>query len=508
MLAILDPRLDRHTLTRRGTLMTAVIVALLTLPLAALRPFQQPTAATPAVSTVAPALPESFKVSINEAPASTASKASASTGSASIAASTAQSTSKISQSMWSCDRYHVGYVSVGTSTHISSHNDGNSQILEFLVNTAGSCTEAAIVGKVLFSPDETRIAQLAPGGFARFREHTVTFDRAVSVTPVGDGSLSYLAMIDGRAAPFYAAMQSWLAQLLPQVLREAAINVPVRVARLRAKGGVPAVLQEIAQIHSSGAKRAHYEELIKHGPTLSATDLEKITAQVGRDLTSSGDLSSVLQMLPRSALQNPGARQSIADALSQIKSSGDRANTLQILAPNADREMLLLLAKAAESLPSSGDKANFLITTAAEYLSPPSEALWNAYFRTVATVQSSGDKANVLISAVPYGHANFPIALLVVEASKGIVSSGDAANVLISLISQRVLQHGSTRATFALIERTLTMGSSGDRANVLIALSGSGALSNAEVKDAYIKAALELPSEGDRENALAAAARR
>jgi len=33
MLAILDPRLDRHTLTRRGTLMTALIVALLTLPL-------------------------------------------------------------------------------------------------------------------------------------------------------------------------------------------------------------------------------------------------------------------------------------------------------------------------------------------------------------------------------------------------------------------------------------------------------------------------------------------
>ena len=77
MLAILDPRLDRHTLTRRGTLMTAVIVALLTLPLAALRPFQQPTsapattAATPASATApafgTEALPESFKVSISEA---------------------------------------------------------------------------------------------------------------------------------------------------------------------------------------------------------------------------------------------------------------------------------------------------------------------------------------------------------------------------------------------------------------------------------------------------------
>ena len=78
MLAILDPRLDRHTLTRRGTLMTAVIVALLTLPLAALRPFQQPTPATAATlaSVTAPAsateaLPESFKVSISEAASAT-----------------------------------------------------------------------------------------------------------------------------------------------------------------------------------------------------------------------------------------------------------------------------------------------------------------------------------------------------------------------------------------------------------------------------------------------------
>ena len=398
-------------------------------------------------------------------------------------------------------------MSRGTSTHISSHNDGDSQILEFLVSTPGRCTEAAVLGKALFSPDETHIAQLAPGGFARFRERTPGFDRAVSVTPVGDGSLSYSAMVDGRPAPFDAGMQSWLSHLLPEVFREAGINVPARVARLRAQGGVPRVLQAISEIHSSGSKRSHYEELIKNGPTLSGSDAEKVAQQVARDLTSSGDLSAVLQMLPRSVLQNPASRQAIAGALSQIKSSGDKANTLQILAPNADHEMLLLLAQAAESLPSSGDKANFLITTAAEYLTPASEPLRNAYFRAVATVQSSGDMANVLISAMPYGHASPAVALQVIETSKGMSSSGDVANVLIYLVSQGVLQPSTPRATLAAIQRTLTMASSGDRANVLMSLSGRGLLSNAEVKDAFFKAAVALPSDGDRANVLAAAAR-
>lgn len=511
MLAILDPRLDRHTLTRRGTFMTAVIVALLTLPLAALRPFQQPTTAapmatapaatTPAVTTT-PTFPESFKVSISDAKDSLS--ALALSAAPALKAANAQQAGNVSvQSMWSCDKYPVG-----TSRHINSHSNGSSQISEFLISSPGHCTEAAIVGKAVFSPDETRIAQLSPGGFARFRERTETFDRAVSVTPVGDGSLSYTATVSGRTVPFDDAMVAWLSRLLPEILREAAINVPERVARLRAQGGVAAVLREIALIHSSGAKAAHYEELIKNGPTLSSADLERITQQVGRDLTSSGDLSRVLQMLPRSALQNPGARQSIASALSAIKSSGDKATTLQILAPNADREMLLVLAKAAESLPSSGDKANFLIATASEYLTPGSEPLRNAYFKTASTLQSSGDMANVLISAMPYGHSSLPIAVDVVETSRGLKSSGDAANVLISLVSQRLLDPRSTRATLAAIDRTLTMGSSGDRANVLIAIANANLLSTSELRDAYARAAMALPSEGDRANALTAAARR
>src|SRR6267378_144778 len=506
MLSILDPRLDRKTLNRRGTLMTAAIVALLTLPLAALRPYHQPAAH-------ADEFPASFKVSISALPnpGLPATPAPLSTGATSAQLPPSGSTTAVksrvaSPSTWSCDNYRASQH--GTSTHINSSDNGASQILQYMTSTADHCAEATVVGPAKFSADETRIAQLAPGGFARFRERTSAFDRAVSVTPAGDGSLSFAAMTDGRSVPFDAVMQSWLSQLLPEVLREAAINVPERVARLRAQGGVPAVLQEISRMHSSSAKRAHYEELIKHGPTLSSADAERIAEQVGTDLTSSGDLSSVLQMLPRSAVQSPGARRAVADALSKISSSGDKANTLQVLAPNADPDLLVLLAKAAADLPSSGDKANFLIATASEYLTPSSEPLRDAYFKAVKTVQSSGDMANVLISAIPYGHANSDVAFHVIDASNGIVSSGDAANVLISLSSQRVLQPGTARATLAAIRRTLSMASSGDRANVLMSFASNNLLSTPEVRDAFTRAALALPSEGDRANVLASAARR
>ena len=491
--------------------MTAVIVALLTLPLAAMRPFQQPTAeraATAATTsgTAVPAIPESFKVSISQPPAPPASPATTSEQASSATLPAPKPIQAVTpSSAWSCDSYSRRGRS---GTHISHHDgDGTAQILNYVVSSGSRCAEAALVGRARFSADESRIAELSPGGFARFRERTEAVDRAVSVTPAADGSLSYTALMNGRTVAFDETMQAWLARFLPEVLREAAINVPERVARLRDRGGIPAVLSEVGQIRSTGAKRAHYEEILK--TPLSAGDAEKVTTQAGRDLVaSSGDLSAVIQQLPRSSMRTSQTRQAVAGALSQIRSSGDKSSTLRVLAPHADAEMLIVLARAAEDLPSSGDKANFLIATASEYLTPGTESLRNAFFKTASTLQSSGDMANVLISSIPYGHSSSAVALQVVATSKGLASSGDAANVLLSLISQRAVQPGNTRATLAIIERTLTMASSGDRANVLISLATTNLVSNSELREAFTKAAMALPSDGDRANVLAAAARR
>jgi len=508
MLAILDPRLDRQTLNRRGTFMTAMIVALLTLPLAAWRPFQQPAVPAAAVSQ-APVeqdeFPASFKVTFGDSAAVGALTAAGSLPAAGSLTAKPWTTQWPSQkSAWSCD----SYVSGRTGTHISMSDDGGSSpIMQYLASTTSRCAEASIVGRIKLSPDEKRITELAPGGFARFRERTGGVDRSVSVTSTADGSLSYSAIVDGRTVPFDSGLQSWLGGFLPEIVREAGINVPERVARIRAEGGVSAVLREVSQIHSTATKRAYYEELLKAAP-LSPSDADRVAAQVSKDLSaSSGDLSSVLQQLPRSALQSAGARDGIKYALAHIASSGDKATTLEIMAPNADPELLLILVKAAEDIQSSGDKANFLTATAAEYLTHRNETLRNAYFHTVATLQSSGDMANVLASAIPYGHGDPEIASLVIETSKGLASSGDAANVLVGVIDQHLLQQAGPRAVLALINRTLTMASSGDRANVLVSLTQAKVLSTRELRDAFTNAALALPSDGDRANVLAAASR-
>ncbi|HJP84544.1 MAG TPA: M56 family metallopeptidase [Gemmatimonadaceae bacterium] len=511
MLAILDPRLDRNTLNRRGAFMTAAIVALLTIPLAALRPYQQPTPRTASTDE----FPSSFKVTIHDAkaPAVPSSPSSSSLGAGVVAQATPAATvlgaagaSKAQSQLraWSCDNFITG--DKHTGTHVNVMDNDASQIVQYMATNSNRCAEAAVVGPVRFSPDETRIAEVPSGSFARFRERTGSFDRGVSVTAVGDGSVQYTATINGRGVPFDSDMQQWLSGFLPEVLREAAINVPERVARYRERGGVPAVLNMIGQIHSVSARREHYSELIK-GP-LTSEDAERIAMQVPKDLAaSSSDLSSIIQKLPRSVFQSAGPRQALAAALDSIKSSGDKANTLEILAPNADREMLIVLAKAAEALASSGDKANYLTATAAEYLTPRNAGLREAYFRAARTIPSSGDLANVLVSAAPYGHADPAVTMSIIDVSRAVPSSGDAANVLLSLAGQRLLLATNPASAIAAIQRTLTMGSSGDRANVLLGIASTGVLSNNDVKEAFLRATAALPSDADRANVLSALAR-
>ncbi|HXG70280.1 MAG TPA: hypothetical protein VNJ04_06650, partial [Gemmatimonadaceae bacterium] len=217
--------------------------------------------------------------------------------------------------------------------------------------------------------------------------------------------------------------------------------------------------------------------------------------------------SSIVQQIPRSTLSSASSRQAVGDAISRIASSGDRARTISVMAPTADRELLLVLMDAAADLPSNGDKSNFLRSTADQYLRGD-ETLRRAFFRTARTLTSAGDLHNVLVTAIPYAHALPGIAVDIIAATESISSNGDISNVLISMIVQRAITTRTPAATIALLRRTMEMSSSGDQANVLITLATRDVLSTPALRDAFTRAALDISSAGDRERVLSAAAAR
>ena len=360
----------------------------------------------------------------------------------------------------SCDQLRFG--DKNASFHMHDNVDGQSRrSLRMLNLTSDHCIQAMIQGRFTTSPAEDRIATLSPGGVVTFRERDRGSDRAVTIRPAATGSANALTIqfrLNGADAPFDAAAQRWLAGILPEILAEASIDVEPRVARWRAEGGTDAALRHIILLRSSGAKRSHYEALLEQ--RLPAAELQRVVAQAGKDVASSGDLRSVLFKAAEQSRTGGVAPSTLQTAIGAVASSTDRTAVLESFGQTDDRDQLLAVMRVAATIPSSADKANLDVRARAEYLGRNDAALRDAWFKTVVTIPASSHLASVLDDVIPFAIKSTDVALAVIVADT-------------------------------------TVPSSGDRANVLIALAERGAIRTPALRDAYLRAAQGLPSSVD-----------
>jgi beta-lactamase regulating signal transducer with metallopeptidase domain len=494
MLSILDPVLARHPLSKGRTLMSAFAALLLVVPLAALHPYHRAEALLArdtrvAVPTATDEFPESFKISVSAGnePAARTTKVPQATAPATPAAPLAEPRAafgalsagmaktaqqldgmskklKLTTSPKTCDEPAVPGTTIN-AIHSDSHDGGLDTFRYMSLLEDGSCREATLVGHVTFTPAEDDIASMPISAHAAFRERTSGADRQLVVRAAEDGALTRIFRLNGAAASYDDDARRWFAGYLPRVLRESGMNVKPRVARWRAEGGVDRVLSMIATIRSPSAKRAHYEALLDEG-RLSTDDLDHLVRQAGRDLNgSSGDLRAVLQKAAPGVRGGPRTVSALEAAVMGVPSSGDRTAVLQTFGQTTDRDMLLSVMKMAETIPSSGDKANLLIVLAPHYFPDKDPALRAAFFRTLATIPSSGDMRNVLSGSVMgYAAGSEDVARAVIRASLDIPSSGDRANVLLDLVNIGATRTAPLRD--ALLKATQGL-ASGDARNVL-----------------------------------------
>jgi hypothetical protein len=362
----------------------------------------------------------------------------------------------------SCDnaRFQEGS---NTNVHSRDDDDPSGSIYRYMNVTGNRCTQASLMGRIVFSEDEDDIVSMGFGSSATFRERTPSEDRELVVRPASAGGVERLYRVNGTNAAYDASAQRWLASFLPGILREGAVNVGPRIARLRAQGGVDAVLRMVGTIRSSGAKRSHYAALIE-GERLASDDIDKIVRHASKNLSSSGDLRSVLTKAAPAVRNSGRASGAVEEAIAAIASSGDRRSVLQAYGQSTDRDMLLSVMKLAQTLPSSGDKASLLRSLAKTYLERDDTALREAYFRTVATVPSSGDMRSVLGTAAGVAPSNEKLMLAVATGASNVASSGDRASLLLAIAETGALRWPSVREAY--LRATDNM-SSGDASRVL-----------------------------------------
>ena len=507
MLAILDPKPDRRVLGARGTAASTAALAMMLIPLSAMR--VQHGASTPwedsAVAFASTPQPEEwglagFDTARKLEPSPDALKqllSSLDTESAMLKQQLMQHDleGKVQElhnliaaipavapisgvqpqvaQAWTVGTNTEGCEKVGdvrgnsTSIH-SDSDDDHSKTFVYTTRNGSRCAHVEMVGEVMLNDDQTEIARIAPGAHivieerssgSPFRRFSATNDDGTTIRDYSE---------DGRPASFDSDARAWLTAMIQEFVRESGVGAKRRVSVLRERGGVPAVLAEIDRINSTGAKRAYYEALLDGGE-LEDRDVERIVAGVGKNLSSSdGDLSAVLAKVP--VTRGRGSAEVYAaldDALGHIGSDGDRARTLTTYVGSAanDRDLLLVVLRATRGIGSDGDKAAVLMKAGPEALASGDDSLRMLFFRAARSIGSDGDLSRLLVSLVKFGHVSPATTRDLIQTAKRVGSDGDKANVLMAISNARLLTTRDLQDAF--IDAARSIGSDGDYRRVM-----------------------------------------
>ena len=453
MLAILDARQNRHTLGRRSAVVATAALALLVLPLAALRPFENTR-------------PETARTSTTLQPVS-----------ASESESSRDYSDAACDSVWRAQKR-------GTSNTISLHgSESKYPVVELLSVSADRCAQAAIAGKATFAND--RLISLGEDAYVFLRETTPSADRMVRVTSRPNGTLEFSPRLNGATAPYDDSMRAWVGRFLPEVLAETGTSVAQRVARDTDRGGVTAALTRIGSISSPAARREHYEALLD-GKPLTDREYDQVSQHASRTLASSPqDLLTVLSKVaagPASGTKGLGralgrlnqARETLGKALSTAldgRTSGiDSARTLTSYGTSDDPDMMLLALRGAKDLSSDTDKRVLLQTLTAGALRRNNAGLRSAYFDAVESMSSDTDVRVVLVTALPFGHNDPLVTSNVLRLVRDLLSSdGERRVTLVTAAQQKLLSTARLRQEF--MEAAKSISSDSEYRVVLQALS-------------------------------------
>lgn len=184
-------------------------------------------------------------------------------------------------------------------------------------------------GPVEFSDAGDWVESVGGGGVFEVEERDGG-ERRIEFRP---GGVRYY--VNDRERPLDAAGRAWARGHILRAVRESGIGAERRAARLRARGGVGAVLQEVAHIRSDTGRRAYYRALLGGAP-LSTAEFVRVMDDVGRRMSS--DTETRLVLTEAAAQAGDGAR--LAALLRAAEGMDSDVETRLVLSHVAGRHRL------------------------------------------------------------------------------------------------------------------------------------------------------------------------
>lgn len=354
-------------------------------------------------------------------------------------------------------------VVVGSCTSIHGE-DGD---LDITIGQPGRLMSYRSRGKVQFNEQDDGIASLGPGARVEWEEIVDGQTRRIEYTGSGT-ALTTRYWKNGKEQPLDADATAWIARIVPQLLREAAIDVEGRVARLVARGGNDAVLAEVAQIRSDYARGRYLGQLLRTRKLADGeldrglqqiakidSDYEKRQAlsaalasqQLGApqwrtviaavaDIGSDYERAELLVDTAKRVAGDDALRGAWLEAAAGIGSDYEHRRSLEALLAVARGDAVLLQVIEAGGRIGSDYELRELLGHAAQKASDPN-AIAAQYAQAAKRIGSDFERREALIALLRTDKLAREGALAVLDATAGIGSDFECREVLVE-VARRV----------------------------------------------------------------------
>ena len=279
--------------------------------------------------------------------------------------------------------------------------------------------ELELRGKVSFNRDETGVATIGKGGSFKIHDQRINGqDHKLTVRPGRNGELTYTYHFNGRKREFDAEAQAWLANALPEILLESAINAEARVSRVLAEKGVKGVLDLSDRVESDFAK-ATYLKILVSKEQLSLKEIKRVV-KASSMISSDFHRAQILSAVVTGREPNAELAEIMVDGMKGMGSDFEKRRVLNQVVPiTKDGKAMAKLLKVVQTIGSDFEKRQIL--------------------QQVASSWPSGDLAKLgFFDALGEVHSDFEFRQIVVNMTIDSSLSRDQISQLASLSAQRV----------------------------------------------------------------------
>ena len=332
------------------------------------------------------------------------------------------------------------------NTSVSRNSDDEKETWRAHISSGDCDVTIRAIGKVRFASDLSDVQSVPANGSFILTESDALTTRRIEIRSDDGGRMTRKFTVDGVERPWDDEGRRWLATVLVALERRTAFSADTRVPALYREGGVEAVLREIALLSGDHSRRRYFEVLFETNPSLSESETRR-ALEIAGGMDSDFEVAQTLISIAKSGKIGGGST-AYLQAVRNIESDFETRRVLTTLlkAAPVDEEAMALLLNVADDIESDFELAELLLAVSQRGLSSSNSR--DAYFKAVATIESDFERRRVLTSLLKRADNSEEVQARLLQSASGIESDFELASFLVSFAAKYPDMSPATRDAF------------------------------------------------------------